>query len=171
MIQDKKDYVHKDAYDLLWEKCEKLEKELSSKNNVLTMINMEMKEKIQRQDKTINRLFNDQKNNANSRSVFKLEREISRLRSIIMRLYDEQNTIGDRYVFSNIPNDDLGQNFIQMMKLYLNNKSYIMRKKGQYLDKDKLSEGESWRNYTYGQPLGKSKCFRLYIDKKKQEKA
>ena len=31
----------------------------------------------------------------------------------------------------------------------------------------KLSKGESWRNYTYGQPLHKSKCIRLYIDKKK----
>lgn len=131
MIQDKKDYVKKDAYDLLWEKCERLEK------------------------------------NVNSRSVFKLEREVSRLRSIIMRLYDEQNTVGDRYVFSNIPNDTLGQTFVQMMKVYLNDKSYTMKARGQYLDKDKLSQGESWRNFTYGQPLHKSKCIRLYIEKKK----
>jgi len=54
-----------------------------------------------------------------------------------------------------------------MMQIYLNNKSYTMKARGQYLDKDKLSKGESWRNYTYGQPLHKSKCIRLYIDKKK----
>ena len=84
-----------------------------------------------------------------------------------MRLYDEQRTIGDRYVFANIPNDHYGKWFVQMMQIYLNNKSYTMKARGQYLDKDKLSQGESWRNYTYGQPLHKSKCIRLYIEKKK----
>ena len=141
MIFKKEGYVHKDAYDLLWDKCERLEEELKNKPKALT------------------------------NQIFKLEREVSRLRSIIMRLYDEQRTIGDRYVFANIPNDHYGKWFVQMMQIYLNNKSYTMKARGQYLDKDKLSKGESWRNYTYGQPLHKSKCIRLYIDKKKKEKA
>ena len=129
MIFKKEGYVRKDSYDLLWDKCERLEEELKNKPKALT------------------------------NQIFKLEREVSRLRSIIMRLYDEQNTIGDRYVFSNIPNDSHGQHFVQMMN--------TMKARGQYLDKDKLSQGESWRNYTYGQPLHKSKCIRLYIEKKK----
>ena len=137
MIFKKEGYVRKDSYDLLWDKCERLEEELKNKPKALT------------------------------NQIFKLEREVSRLRSIIMRLYDEQNTIGDRYVFSNIPNDHYGKWFVQMMQIYLNNKSYTMKARGQYLDKDKLSKGESWRNYTYGQPLHKSKCIRLYIEKKK----
>ena len=137
MIFKKEGYVHKDAYDLLWEKCERLEEEVKNKPKALT------------------------------NQIFKLEREVSRLRSIIMRLYDEQNTVGNRYVFSNIPNDHYGKWFVQMMQIYLNNKSYTMKARGQYLDKDKLSQGESWRNYTYGQPLHKSKCIRLYIEKKK----
>ena len=137
MIFKKEGYVHKDSYDLLWDKCERLEEEVKNKPKALT------------------------------NQIFKLEREVSRLRSNIMRLYDEQNTIGDRYVFSNIPNDHYGKWFVQMMQIYLNNKSYTMKARGQYLDKDKLSKGESWRNYTYGQPLHKSKCIRLYIDKKK----
>ena len=141
MIFKKEGYVHKDSYDLLWDKCERLEEELKNKPKALT------------------------------NQIFKLEREVSRLRSIIMRLYDEQNTVGNRYVFSNIPNDHYGKWFVQMMQIYLNNKSYTMKARGQYLDKDKLSKGESWRNYTYGQPLHKSKCIRLYIDKKKKEKA
>ena len=140
MIFKKEGYVRKDSYDLLWDKCERLEEELKNKPKALT------------------------------NQIFKLEREVSRLRSNIMRLYDEQNTIGDRYVFSNIPNDHYGKWFVQMMQIYLNNKSYTMKARGQYLDKDKLSKGESWRNYTYGQPLHKSKCIRLYIDKKKKEK-
>ena len=137
MIFKKEGYVHKDAYDMLWDKCEILEEEVKNKPKALT------------------------------NQIFKLEREVSRLRSIIMRLYDEQRTIGDRYVFANIPNDHYGKWFVQMMQIYLNNKSYTMKARGQYLDKDKLSKGESWRNYTYGQPLHKSKCIRLYIDKKK----
>ena len=137
MIFKKEGYVRKDSYDLLWDKCEILEEEVKNKPKALT------------------------------NQIFKLEREVSRLRSNIMRLYDEQNTIGDRYVFSNIPNDHYGKWFVQMMQIYLNNKSYTMKARGQYLDKDKLSKGESWRNYTYGQPLHKSKCIRLYIDKKK----
>ena len=137
MIFKKEGYVHKDAYDMLWDKCEILEEEVKNKPKALT------------------------------NQIFKLEREVSRLRSIIMRLYDEQNTVGNRYVFSNIPNDHYGKWFVQMMQIYLNNKSYTMKARGQYLDKDKLSQGESWRNYTYGQPLHKSKCIRLYIDKKK----
>ena len=134
MIFKKEGYVRKDSYDLLWDKCERLEEELKNKPKALT------------------------------NQIFKLEREVSRLRSIIMRLYDEQRTIGDRYVFANIPNDHYGKWFVQMMQIYLNNKSYTMKARGQYLDKDKLSKGESWRNYTYGQPLHKSKCIRLYID-------
>ena len=137
MIFKKEGYVRKDSYDLLWDKCERLEEELKNKPKALT------------------------------NQIFKLDREVSRLRSIIMRLYDEQRTIGDRYVFANIPNDHYGKWFVQMMQIYLNNKSYTMNARGQYLDKDKLSKGESWRNYTYGQPLHKSKCIRLYIDKKK----
>ena len=137
MIFKKEGYVRKDSYDLLWDKCERLEEELKNKPKALT------------------------------NQIFKLEREVSRLRSIIMRLYDEQRTIGDRYVFANIPNDHYGKWFVQMMQIYLNNNSYTMKARGQYLDKDKLSKGESWRNYTYGQPLHKSKCIRLYIDKKK----
>ena len=138
MIFKKEGYVHKDAYDMLWDKCEILEEEVKNKPKALT------------------------------NQIFKLEREVSRLRSIIMRLYDEQNTVGNRYVFSNIPNDHYGKWFVQMMQIYLNNKSYTMKARGQYLDKDKLSQGESWRNYTYGQPLHKSKCIRLYIEKKKE---
>ena len=119
-------------------KLEKKVSDLSSKNNVLTMINMEMKEKVEKQGKTINRLFNDQKH------------------------------IGHRYVFSNIPNTEEGRQTVHKLRKWLNKDSYNMRVRGQYLDKSKLSEGESWRTYDDGQPLSKSKCIRVYLDKKKE---
>ena len=43
-----------------------------------------------------------------------------------------------------------------------------MRVRGQYLDKTKLSDGESWKTYSDGQPLSKSRCIRVYLDKKKE---
>lgn len=135
----KNGYVRKDVYELLFDKCQQLEK------------------------------------NSNSKSVFKLEKEISKLREFIalqdkkiMRMYNDQKHKGHRYVFSNIPNDLKGQEFVQMMKVYFNDKTYSMRARGQYLDKSKLERGESWRTYDDGQPLHKSKCIRLYIDKKRE---
>ena len=40
-----------------------------------------------------------------------------------------------------------------------------MRVRGQYL-KDEVKESEGWQKYDRGQPIDKSKCLRVYIDKK-----
>ena len=137
-------YVRRDVYEMLFNKCERLEK------------------------------------NANSKMVFKLEEEVSRLRKELKRLTKTNKDMyhsyfnphlknkGHRYVFSNIPNDDNGRSLVKTMRFYLNKDTYNMRVRGQYLDKTKLSNGESWRTYDDGQPLSKSKCIRLYIDKKKE---
>ena len=125
-------YVRRDVYELLFDKCEQLEK------------------------------------NANSKSVFKLEKEVSRLKKQINRMYRDQKHIGHRYVFSNIPNTEEGRQTVHKLRKWLNKDSYNMRVRGQYLDKTKLSEGESWRTYDDGQPLSKSRCIRVYLDKKKE---
>ena len=137
-------YVRRDVYELLFNKCERLEK------------------------------------NANSKMVFKLEQEVSRLRKELKRLTKTNKDMyhsyfnphlknkGHRYVFSNIPNDANGKSLVKTMRFYLNKDTYNMRVRGQYLDKSKLERGESWKTYDDGQPLSKSKCIRLYIDKKKE---
>ena len=137
-------YVRRDVYELLFNKCERLEK------------------------------------NANSKMVFKLEQEVSRLKRELKRLTKTNKDMyhsyfnphlknkGHRYVFSNIPNDDNGKSLVKTMRFYLNKDTYNMRVRGQYLDKSKLERGESWKTYDDGQPLSKSKCIRLYIDKKKE---
>ena len=137
-------YVRRDVYELLFDKCERLEK------------------------------------NANSKMVFKLEQEVSRLRKELKRLTKTNKDMyhsyfnphlknkGHRYVFSDIPNDDNGKSLVKTMRFYLNKDTYNMRVRGQYLDKSKLERGESWKTYDDGQPLSKSKCIRLYIDKKKE---
>ena len=74
---------------------------------------------------------------------------------------------GCNYVFSEIPNDEEGNAFIKNMKQYLNKESYKIRVKGQYL-KDEVKEADGWRPYTYGQPINKSKCLRVYVDINKE---
>ena len=151
-------YVRKDVYELLFDKAT-------------------------RQDRTIEHYLNENsklKKNANSRMVFKLEQEVSRLRKELKRLTKTNKDMyhsyfnphlknkGHRYVFSDIPNDDNGKSLVKTMRFYLNKDTYNMRVRGQYLDKSKLERGESWKTYDDGQPLSKSKCIRLYIDKKKE---
>jgi len=142
----KMDYVRRDVYELLFDRCELLEK------------------------------------NANSKSVFKLEKALSEekstsqnlfntvkgLREQIKRMYAEQSHSSPRYHFSEIPNDYEGRDLVKQLKRYLNTDRYSMRVRGQYLDKSKLGKNESWRNYDDGQPLNKSKCIRVYIDQKKE---
>ena len=164
------EYVRKDVYELMFDKATRQDNTIEHLLNE----NSKLKKKF---DKAVSELFEGSKSktNANSKSVFKLEKEISKLREFIalqdkkiMRMYNDQKHIGHRYVFSNIPNDLKGQEFVQMMKVYFNDKTYSMRARGQYLDKSKLERGESWRTYDDGQPLHKSKCIRLYIDKKRE---
>ena len=72
---------------------------------------------------------------------------------------------GHNYVFSDIPNDCDGQQFTDSLKKYFNKDTYKMRVRGQYL-KDEVKEYEGWQKYDRGQPIDKSKCLRVYIDKK-----
>ena len=107
---------------------------------------------------------------ATSNQVFKLEKEVSRLRQQIRDMYAENSHSSPRYHFSEIPNDYEGRDLVKQLKRYLNTDRYSMRVRGQYLDKSKLGKNESWRNYDDGQPLNKSKCIRVYIDQKKKER-
>tara|TARA_Y100001938_G_scaffold126669_1_gene178825 strand:+ start:179 stop:796 length:618 start_codon:yes stop_codon:yes gene_type:complete len=75
--------------------------------------------------------------------------------------HDNFNLEGHRYTFSDIPNDASGRAFVAQLREYLNTDSYKIRVRGQY-----LVDGENWRRYSFGQPIEKSKCLRVYVDKK-----
>ena len=70
---------------------------------------------------------------------------------------------GDVKMFSEIPNTDDGWEFVSLLKKYLNNVSYKLRVRGQYLD-DETKKTEGWQRYSWGQPIDKSKCLRVYVD-------
>jgi len=96
--------------------------------------------------------------------VARLEELIEEKDKFIHKLIQEQEPKGWRYVFCNIPNKPIGKIFIKMCKRYLNKPSYKIRVKGQYLD-DETKKTEGWKKYEFGQPIGKSKCLRVYVDK------
>ena len=72
-------------------------------------------------------------------------------------------TQGWRYVFSEIPNDTDGQEFVDTMKKYLNKESYKMRVKGQHLKPELYGQNRAY----HGVNLGDSTHMRVYIDVKK----
>ena len=74
-------------------------------------------------------------------------------------------TQGWRYVFSEIPNDTEGQEFVDTCKKYLNRESYTLRVKGQHIKDELKGQGRT----AYGQNLNESSCIRIYIDTKKGE--
>ena len=70
---------------------------------------------------------------------------------------------GNCKMFSEIPKTDDGWEFVSLLKKYLNNVSYKLRVRGQYLD-DETKKTEGWQRYSRGQPIEKSKCLRVYVD-------
>ena len=113
-----KDTVSKRAYQIMFDECQKVAKDLDKANDKIRY----------------------------------LERSL-----------DNYIPKGDVKMFSEIPNTDEGWEFVDKLKHYLNKKSYKIRVRGQYLD-DETKQTEGWRRYTYGQPIEKSRCLRVYVD-------
>ena len=72
---------------------------------------------------------------------------------------------GCGYMFSEIPNDTDGQEFVDTMKQYLNKDSYKMRVRGQHIKPELRGTGATY----WGQSKAESTHMRIYIDKKKGE--
>ena len=69
---------------------------------------------------------------------------------------------GCNYVFSEIPNDTDGQEFVDTMKKYLNKDSYKMRVRGQHVKEELKGTGVTY----WGQGLNESSHMRVYVDVK-----
>ena len=96
----------------------------------------------------------------------KLKEEVRLLRGSREMAYDRIKSFmpkGDVKMFSEIPNTDDGWEFVDKLKRYLNKESYKIRVRGQYLD-DETKKTEGWQRYSWGQPIEKSKCLRVYVD-------
>jgi len=69
---------------------------------------------------------------------------------------------GCGYVFSEIPNDTDGQEFVDNMKKYFNKKTYKMRVRGQHIKPELKGTGATY----WGQTRDESTHLRVYIDAK-----
>jgi len=69
---------------------------------------------------------------------------------------------GCNYVFSEIPNNTEGQEFVDTMKKYLNKESYKMRVRGQHIKEELKGTGATY----WGQGLNESSHMRVYVDVK-----
>ena len=76
--------------------------------------------------------------------------------------YQECHTQGDRYAFSEIPNDTEGQEFVDTMKKYLNKESYKLRVRGQHIKPELKGTGATY----WGQSISESTHMRVYVEKK-----
>ena len=146
-----------------YDKSASSEEELKSKISTQKTLMEEKDEAIYALDKTIKALRSQ---------VATYEATIAALRNqerYWKKAYDDKfNIQGHRYIFCDIPNNSIGQRLVELMRYYLNKKSYKLRVKGQYLD-DTTKQTEGWRKYSFGQPIAKSKCLRVYIDTKVSE--
>ena len=77
-------------------------------------------------------------------------------------LYYNSQPKGCGYVFSEIPNDTDGQEFVDTMKKYFNRKTYKMRVRGQHIKPELRGTGAT----EYGQSRDESTHLRVYIDAK-----
>jgi hypothetical protein len=76
--------------------------------------------------------------------------------------YNECSVQGKGYVFSEIPNDTDGQEFVDTMKKYLNKESYKLRVRGQHIKPELKGTGATY----WGQSLNESTHMRVYVEKK-----
>lgn len=112
-------------------------------------------ESLKNQVKTLNGIIEEK-----DELIDKLSNEENRWRKAYAR---DCYTQGWRYVFSEIPNDTEGQEFVDTCKKYLNRESYTLRVKGQHIKDELKGQGRT----AFGQNLSESSCMRIYIDTKK----
>ena len=77
--------------------------------------------------------------------------------------HDSAYTNGHYYVFSEIPQDEEGKEFVKNCKKHLNKESYAIRVRGQHLKKELYGQGRAY----HGANMEDSTHMRVYIDKKK----
>ena len=138
----KKKYVPRDVYEMLFDKCEKLESKLA--------------EEVRR----------DTQESKVAYLVDELEKAKSTVNALIrenrVKLQENYELRHPRYVFSEIPNDCDGQRFIDDVKKYFNKGTYRMRVRGQHVKEEYKGTGVT----THGQNIEQSTHLRVYIEEK-----
>ena len=175
----KKKYVPRDVYEMLFDKCEKLESKLAEEVRRDTQEGKvaHLEEKCERLEKVI-QIRQDNLDFLHKKLSSQERARIMRIKDLKKRNDNLQNRIQDlynrlekkswnqinapRYMFSEIPNDCDGQRFTDDMKQYLNTSRYSMRVRGQHVKEKYKGTGVT----THGQNIEQSTHLRVYIEEK-----
>ena len=143
----KQNYVRKDVYEMLFDKCERLEErladvheKLSSQERARVLRIKDLKEQLEQKKSTIDALIGENKR----------------------RIQENYELRHPRYVFSEIPNGCDGQRFIDDVKKYFNKGTNRMRVRGQHVKEEYKGTGVT----THGQNIQQSTHLRVYIEEK-----
>ena len=161
------DIVSKEAYQVMWDNCEKLKKDLKKTDDIVENNDKIYKKNLQEQEDKVLALSSKI---CNLLSIIEekdelLDKQTAHTEYWRDAYYKSSTVKGEVKMFSEIPNDASGKAFVAQLKEYLNTDSYSVRVRGQYLN-DETKQAEGWRPYSYGQPISKSKCLRIYVNPK-----
>jgi len=162
---DRNQTVSKEAYDIAWDNNKLLKKELAlmmlKYHELFDSRNTEVTEKVwQKKYDELNvkyihdgvwkeRYDAEVKNSEYWKAQYRIANDLLQPK-------------GCGYMFSEIPNDTDGQEFVDTMKKYFNKKSYKMRVRGQHIKPELKGTGATY----WGQSKDESTHMRIYIDAK-----
>jgi len=154
-----KDMVSKEAYQVMWDNCEKLKEDLKKTDDIVENNDKIYKKNLQKQEDNLLYLTSKIEN---MKAIIEEKEESA---EYWKNTYYNSQPKGCGYVFSEIPNDTDGQEFIDNMKQYFNKKTYKMRVRGQHIKPELKGTGATY----WGQSKDESTHLRVYIDAKKGE--
>ena len=154
------DIVSKEAYQVMWDNCEKLKEDVKKTDDIVERNDRIYKKNLAELQEKYDELNVDGLITA---SVWKerYEHELKNAEFWKDTYYNNQPK-GCGYVFSEIPNDTDGQEFVDNMKQYFNKKTYKMRVRGQHIKPELKGTGATY----WGQSKDESTHLRVYIDVK-----
>ena len=165
-----KDMVSKEAYQVMWDNCKELEKQLAyfkkiaEDNFILSVEDSETidtwkqkyKKDLQKQEDKILEL---------TTKIENLQERCNAKDDIIERLRDklyDSSLQGYYYTFAEVPKNEEGREFVKNCKKYLNKESYNIRVRGQHIKKELYGKGRAY----HGANMEDSTHMRVYIDAK-----
>jgi len=162
---DRNQTVSKEAYDIAWDNNKLLKKELAlmmlKYHELFDSRNTEVTEKVWQ--KKYDELNVKYIHNCVWQERYEAELKNAEYWKAQYRIANDLlQPKGCGYMFSEIPNDTDGQEFVDTMKKYFNKKSYKMRVRGQHIKPELKGTGATY----WGQSKDESTHMRIYIDAK-----
>ena len=175
----KKNYVPRDVYEMLFDKCEKLESKLAEEVRRDTQEGKvaHLEEKCEHLERVI-QIRQDNLDFLHKKLSSQERARVMRIKDLKKRNDNLQNRIQDlynrlekkswneinapRYMFSEIPRNMYGDAFVDALKKYLNKSRYTMKVRGQHIKEELKGRGLT----EHGQNIEQSTHLRVYIKEK-----